>query len=187
MSYLPARLGRSIEVRRLQPDDPALKYLPLGDSVLRYRFDQNAMCFGAFRGNSIIGCLWLCVGAYNEDEVRCRYKLKPANQTAWDFDVYVAPAARGSFTFLKLWDAANDYLREQGITWSLSRIFRLQPQFPQGTSDAGSVSVCARGWFLRLGNLQLMVSSVRPFVHLSFSSSHVPMLSLYVREIKRPK
>ena len=176
-SHLPARLGRSIEIRRLQSTDHALADLPIDNAVLRYRFDQNAVCFGAFQGGAIVGCLWLCLAAYNEDEVRCYYRLNPRNSTAWDFDVYVAPAARGGFAFLKLWDAANAYLREQGVNWSLSRISAFNPDSLRAHQHLGARRF-ASAIFLQLGRLQLMVSSLKPFVHLSVTSSQVPELVL---------
>ena len=184
--FLPPRRGRSIDIRILQPDESALRDLPLSDTVLRYRFDQNAICFGAFQDKSIVGCLWLCPATYNEDEVRCRYELNPETSTAWDFDVYVAPAARGGFAFLKLWDAANAYLREQKITWSLSRISAFNPVSLRTHQNIGARRFVS-AVFLRLGCLQLMVSSVKPCVHLSFSSNHIPKLALSASAFDRPE
>jgi hypothetical protein len=175
--FLPDRLGRSIAIRRLGRDDPALKGLPVGDEVLHYRFDQDAVCFGAFQNGSIVGCLWLCLGGYDEDEVRCRYELAPAKATSWDFDVYVAPEARGGFAFLRLWDAANAYLRDQGVSWSLSRISAFNPDSLRAHQTLGARRI-ASALFLRMGRLQLMVSSVRPYPHLSLSPGQAPTLAL---------
>lgn len=185
-AMLPARRGRSIEIRMLQPHDSALKDLPLDDAVLMYRFGQNAVCFGAFQDNSIVGCLWVCLATYNEDEVRCRYMLEPAKNTAWDFDVYVTPAARGGFAFLKLWDAANAYLRERNVDWSLSRISAFNPVSLRSHDNFGARRL-ASALFLRVGQLQLLLSSLKPFVHLSFLPNQVPKLSLSVRAMESPK
>jgi len=184
--FLPPRLGHSIDIRILQPDDSALKGLPVSAPVQRDRFAQNAVCFGAFHDDAIVGCLWLCLGTYNEDEVRCRYKLTPEKTTAWDFDVYVSPAARGGFAFLKLWDAANAYLREHDVNWSLSRISAFNPDSLRVHQNLGARRF-ASAVFLRLGRLQLMVSSVKPCVHLSFSSSQIPTLALSAGAIDRPE
>lgn len=183
--FLPARLGKSIEIRQLQSTDVALADLPIHDAVRQYRFDQNAICFGAFQDKLIVGCLWLCPAAYNEDEVRCCYMLTPEKSTAWDFDVYVAPAARGGFAFLKLWDAANAYLREQDVTWSLSRISAFNPDSLRAHQNLGARRF-ASAVFLQLGRVQLMISSAKPWVHLSVSSSHIPELNLSVSAIERP-
>src|SRR3546814_8281998 len=89
---LPAGRGRSIAVRRLDPRDPLLLALPLEETVLAYRAAQGALCFGAFKQDEIIGCLWLCLSGYEEDEVRSCYRLAPAGTASWAFDVYLAPA-----------------------------------------------------------------------------------------------
>lgn len=175
--FLPARLGQSIQIRMLRWGDQALADLPIEAGVLRYRFDQDAVCFGAFQDDEIVGCLWLCLGSYHEDEVRCFYRLGPARTTAWDFDVYVAPAARGGFAFLKLWDAANEYLGARGVTCSLSRISAFNPDSLRAHQNLGARRF-ASAVFLQLGRLQLMASPVRPFIHLSAAESQVPTLAL---------
>lgn len=175
---LPSRRGRAIEIRLLRPEDGALKSLPLDDAVLRYRFDQNAVCFGAFQDGAIVGCLWICLATYNEDEVRCRYILSP-EKTAWDFDVYVAPRARGGFAFLKLWDAANAYLRERDVGWSLSRISAFNPVSLRSHDNFGARRL-ASALFLQAGSLQLLLSPLKPFIHLSLKPHQVPRLSLSV-------
>jgi hypothetical protein len=179
---LPARRGRAIEIRQLKSTDAVLADLPIGDAVVQCRFDQDAVCFGAFQDNAIVGCLWLCHGKYEEDEVRCLFKLDPENSTAWDFGIYVVPAARGGFAFLKLWDGANAYLREQGVNWSLSRISAFNPDSLRSHQNLGTRRI-ASALFVQLGRLQLMVSSLRPFVHLSASPSQTPELTLSTRTI----
>ena len=73
-----------------------------------------------------LGYLWLKLQGYEEDEVRCRYVPVPERGTAWDFDIYVAPPYRMGRTFTRMWIAANDFLRSNGIEWTLSRISSLQ-------------------------------------------------------------
>ena len=184
--FLPARFGRSIDIRILEPTDSALADLPIDSDVLQYRFNQHAICFGAFHDNTIVGCLWLCLSAYNEDEVRCCYMLNPEHSTAWDFDVYVTPAARGGLAFLKLWDAANAYLRERNISWSLSRISAFNPDSLRAHQNLGARRF-ASAVFLQLGRLQLMVSSLKPFVNLSVSTNQTPKLVLSASAIDQPK
>lgn len=174
---LPARRGQSIDVRKVLPGDPALRDLPLTEAVLKYRFNQNAVCFVAFQGNAVVGCLWLCLGSYDEDEVRCTFVLHPADRTAWDFDVYVLPGARGGFAFLRMWDAANAYLRELGVDWSLSRISAFNSQSLGSHGNLGARRI-ASALFVRVGNLQLLVSRLRPYLHLSTSGNSVPALRL---------
>jgi hypothetical protein len=174
---LPPRRGRSVDVRRVARGDPALADLPLTDAVLRFRFGQDAVCFGAFQDGVIVGCLWLCLGRYDEDEVRCRFVLRPEGRTAWDFDVYVVPAARGGFAFMRLWDEANAYLRGLGVGWSLSRISAFNVKSLGAHGNLGARRI-AGALFFRIGALQLMFSASSPFFHLSASERQVPRLTL---------
>ncbi len=174
---LPPRRGRAIEVRRMEPGDPGFADLPLTEKVLRFRFDQQAVCFGAFQNGEIVGCLWLCVGRYDEDEVRCTFVLRPEGKASWDFDVYVTPQARGGFAFMRLWDEANAYLRGRGIGWSLSRISAFNPGSLGAHGNLGARRI-ASALYLRIGPVQLMVSRCRPYLHLSLTPHQVPKLTL---------
>ncbi len=174
---LPARRGRSVIVHLVEPGDPALSAMPLTPEVLAYRFRQGAVCLGAFRDAEMIGCLWLCLGPYNEDEVRCRFVPLPVGSASWDFDVYVAPAYRTGMVFALLWDAANAYLRERGIHWSFSRtsaynLTSLASHRRLGARMLGSATyLCAGSW-------QLMVCTRGPWLHLSTGGYSVPQISL---------
>jgi hypothetical protein len=181
-ALLPPRRGRSIDVRRLSPDDSALRDLPLTDDVLRYRFDQDAVCFGAFQNGAIVGCLWLCLDSYDEDEVRCTYALLPERQAAWDFDVYVVPEARGGFAFLRLWDEAYAFLRELGVHWSLSRISAFNPGSLGAHGNLGARRISS-ALFVRIGRLQLLLSSLSPYLYLSVSKDRRPRLALRVNSV----
>jgi hypothetical protein len=175
---LPARRGRSIEVRRLDPQDPVLLGLPLDRAVLAYRAGQGAVCFGAFKDGGIIGCLWLCLGAYEEDEVRCRYLPQPGGQASWDFDVYLLPEQRSGLGFARLWDEANAFLRAQGVSYSWSRISAFNPGSLAAHSRLGA-RVLGQATFLWLGPCQLMLGSVPPYRHLSFRVQGRPTLELH--------
>lgn len=158
---LPARRGKSIEVRELKSGDPAFAALPLDEDVLEFRFAQNVICLGAFQDEKVIGCLWMCFDAYEEDEVRCVFRLDPASSTSWDFDVYLHPDARLGFAFLRLWDAANALLRDRGISWSLSRISGFNPGSMASHSRMGATRV---GGLIALKgpNRQLVFSRYAP-------------------------
>jgi hypothetical protein len=175
---LPPRLGRSIVVRRLDPQDAALLSLPLNRAVLAYRAGQGAICFGAFKQDEIIGCLWLCLSPYDEDEVRCRYQPLPAGKASWDFDVYVHPEHRSGLGFARLWDEANAFLRGQGIACSWSRISAFNPGSLAAHARLGA-RIAGRATFFRLGRCQIMRASLPPYRHLSFRQSSRPILSLF--------
>lgn len=175
--WLPSGRGRRIEVRASGPEDPALARFPRPAEVFRFRFEQGAHCFVAYRDAEPIGFIWFTVGDYEEDEVRCLFRPRPEGRAAWDFDVYVAPEHRIGPAFLRLWDTANAYLRERGVRWSLSRIDAFNPGSVGAHRRLGAASV---GWlvFLTAGPLRLMLGSVRPWCHLGLSRAHRPVVTL---------
>lgn len=171
--------GRAIEVRRVAPGEPCLLDLPLTQDVLDYRFGQDAVCFGAFKDGAIIGCLWLVLGPYDEDEVRCRFVREPAAAASWDFDVWVHPDHRTGFAFGRLWDTANAFLRERGVTWSASRISAFNAGSLRSHGSLGA-RVVGSATYVSLGRLQLMTSTFRP--RLNVTLSRRPELVIAVAE-----
>lgn len=172
---LPARRGRTIDVERLEIGHPGFGGLPLGKDVIAYRFAQDAVCFGAFQDGEIKGCLWLCLGPYDEDEVRCRFMHLPESETAWDFDVYVCPDARVGFAFGRLWDEANAFLRERGVSWSMSRISAFNPGSLAAHTRLGARRV-GSAIYLKLGGWQVTMADVAPYMHISTGPTSVPRL-----------
>ena len=174
---LPPRRGKAISVRELGPGDPAFSGLPLDPHVLEFRFRQNVVCLGAFQNDAVIGCLWLCFGEYEEDEVRCVFALGPSTGSdaapAWDFDVYLKPEVRLGFAFGRLWDEANRLMRARGIGWSISRISAFNP---------GSLAAHTRLGAVRVGSLtalkgprrQLLLSSMPPRIRLHRLDGRLP-------------
>ena len=120
-------------------------------------------------------CLWLCLGPYDEDEVRCRFVCEPEENTVWDFDVYVCPEARAGFVFARLWDEANAFLGKRGIAWSISRISAFNPGSLASHAGLGARRTAA-ATYLKLGRWQIMVADVPPYVHLSTDPVSVPRL-----------
>jgi uncharacterized membrane protein YdjX (TVP38/TMEM64 family) len=175
---LPHRRGQSIDIKLITSMDKALLDLPLTYDVLNFRFEQGAVCFGAFKNGSIIGCLWLCMDRYNEDEIRCRFIPRPTGQVCWDFDVYVVPEHRSGIAFARLWDVANGYLRKRGIRWSMSRISAFNIASLAAHERLGSVRI-GGATFIRLLGWQIMMSSLRPFFHLSLGPTMIPDLPLH--------
>lgn len=171
---LSGRRGKSIDVRQLSENDPALGQFPLDDAVLRSRFRQNAICFGAFKDDRAVGCLWLCLNGYFEDEIRCRFTPIPENATAWDFDVYVHPEFRTGFVFARLWDAANAFMRDRGIRWSVSRISAFNPRSLASHNSLGARR-CGGLITFCIGRWELKFSSLKPSIHFSFRSGAVPV------------
>ena len=176
-SLLPRHRGRSIIVRQLDPLDSMLLSLPLDRKVLLYRASQGAVCFGAFKQDEIIGCLWLCFAPYEEDEVRCRYHPHPPAVSAWDFDVYLKPEHRNGLGFARLWDEANEFLRQRGVAVSWSRISAFNPGSLASHSRLGA-RIVGSVTFLKIGKVQLMLASGPPYIHCSLNGNDVPSLVL---------
>ena len=165
--------GQTITVRQVSADDNALKQMPLDRRVIDYRAEQNAVCLGAFQGGQMIGCLWLCLGPYLEDEVRCRFVPVPLGKAAWDFDIYLLPEHRVGLAFARLWDEANRFLRERGIACSMSRISALNRRSLAAHARLGARTV-GTAFFLRIGQMQLTLASLSPNFHLSLSARQIP-------------
>lgn len=169
--------GKKIEVRLIQEEDEITQQFPRPSTAIRARFEQGAKCLAAFKEGRFIGFLWLLMGSYQEDEVRARYIPLPSGESAWDFDVYVAPDFRLGLTFLRLWDHANHILRENNVLWSCSRISAfntgsLGAHARLGTLSLGSaVFFCAGPW-------QATFASISPYLHLSSHAGSFPEFRL---------
>jgi hypothetical protein len=176
--WLPPHRGASVDIRPVAASDPVLDEMPRPKAVFPYRFQQGAVCLGAFKAASCLGFVWFTFGPYQEDEVRCRYVPLPEGQSAWDFDLYLEPAHRNSVAFLKLWDEANRVLAARGIRWSLSRISAFNER-----SIASHQRLAARrigtAVFVIIGSWQLSLASVKPFFFLSPRSDSFPEFALH--------
>lgn len=171
----PSR-GKNIALRWVDSIEPLPADLrPV--EVLKNRFAAGAHCLLAEIDGRFAGFLWLQLTPYHEDEVRSIYHPQPPRHTAWDYDVYVDPAARVGFTFAKLWDEANAFMRARDIRWTLSRISAFNP---------GSLAAHARLGTRRIGSavylsawsLQGTISDVEPRFHFSGSRRTAPALRL---------
>lgn len=176
-SWLPPHRGTTVHIRPVAATDPVLDAMPRPKAVFPYRFQQGALCLGAFKAASCLGFVWFTFGPYQEDEVRCRYIPLPEGQSAWDFDLYVDPAHRNGVAFLKLWDEANRVLAARGVRWSLSRISAFNER-----SIASHQRLAARrigtAMFLVAGSWQVSLASVKPFFFLSPRSDSFPEFAL---------
>lgn len=170
-------VGRAIEIRRLEAGDPALPDLPRDSATYEYRFRQGAECLGAFKEERSVGFIWFVAGAYDEDEVYCRFVPQPAGRVAWDFDVYVTPEQRGSLVFMRLWDAAFAEMRARDITATASRISLFNPVSIAAHQRMGAEAI-AKLTFLQIGRLQLALSRGRPKCVLSWGRRGQPVFRI---------
>jgi hypothetical protein len=184
--WLPPHRGQSFEIRQVAEFDDVVGQFPRPEWVAPYRFDQGAVCLAAMKSGTLVGFLWLTLGPYREDEVRCRYVPMPLGKSAWDFDVHVDPEYRNGIVFLKLWDEANRFLTAHRIQWSLSRI---------SAFNSGSILSHARmaaqrigaATFLSIGSWQIAASTVHPYLHLSTHPGSLPTYALNPEQAHKVK
>lgn len=170
------RTSAKSTVRIVSPGDPVVASFPRPAEVIANRFANGSTCFVAETNGRFSGFLWLAHGAYEEDEVRCRYVLADPSRCAWDYDVYVEPDFRIGRTFSRLWEAANTHLASEGVRWSLSRISAFNPASLAAHRRLGIRKV-ATASFLKCGRVQLSALDRRPYLHLSLSARR-PVLRL---------
>ncbi|MGK2951727.1 MAG: N-acetyltransferase family protein [Thiobacillus sp.] len=170
----PGKAATSI-VRQINPGDPLLSQCPRPAAVIADRYAQGAICLAIVKNDILQAFLWLIHKHYDEDVARVRFVLPPSGKAVWDFDVYVAPAYRLGYTFLKLWDTANAHLREHGVRWSLSRISAFNAGSLSSHSKLGARPI-GSATFIIAGPLQIMTSSLSPKFHLSFGQSRPKLL-----------
>jgi hypothetical protein len=173
---MPARPGAT-PIRQVLPGDVEVAQIPRDPQLVAQRFANGNFCLGAVRNGRLAGYMWLSTGPYEEDEVRARYELAPAGRAAWDYDIFLQPDERGGLLFVRLWDAAYEFLRRGGYRWCLSRIssFNLASSASQARMGARRL-----GWavFLVVFGWQLMISSVAPYVYAALPRGRRPVIRL---------
>lgn len=174
-SALTPMRGADIEIRPLRAQDPLPAGYPRPAQVVRDRYAQGAHTLAAWRNGRLAGFLWLIAEAYQEDEVRARYLLSSC-RLGWDFDVWVRPEERLGWVFRRLWEAARQHLRRRGVRWTCSRISAFNAASLRAHAQIGTVRL-GHAVFLRCGEWQWMLASMRPYIHLSRSRASYPQLT----------
>lgn len=167
---------RKIKIRLLNYYDPILDQCPRPLGVINERFAQQSKCFVASKDNEFIGFIWLSQKAYMEDEVRSEFIPMPINESVWDYDVYIKPESRLSLAFPMLWDQVNTYLSERGYRWTMSRISGVNSASLSTHKKLGAQE-CGQSIFVCFWRLQLMFSSIPPYIHMSITG--YPSLGLF--------
>jgi hypothetical protein len=114
-------------------------------------------------------------GPYDEDEVRARFVPVPAGQACWDFDVTILPDFRMSRLFGLLWTRASEELSSTGIRWTVSRISAFNGGSIASHRRLGA-KIVGTALFLCAGRWQLMGSTLRPKLHLSWREDQRPVM-----------
>jgi hypothetical protein len=169
-ALVPGRLVKQLEIREIKAGDPAMTLMPVRPEVMQARLAQNAVCLGAFLKDALIGYMWFCPTAYNEDEVRCTYVLGRARESVFDFDFYVFPEHRMGLGFAGLWNGANEFLNRRGIRYTFSRLTRFNLPSRRAHEHFGW-KIVGRALFLRVWRLEVMVATLFPFVYVSMTEA----------------
>jgi len=174
---MPQRLGMALHVRLVDSGDPAATTFPRPADVIATRYRQGSTCLALFRDQTMVGFVWLREGPYEEDEVRCTFVPSPAQSIFWDYDFYIAPDHRNGIAFLRLWSATLEHLRHHHVEWTASRISAFAPASVSAHGRLGAIRV-GQAFFLVLFGVQLMIASVRPFIHVSLREASRPKLQI---------
>ena len=181
-----ARAG-GIAVEEVAAGDPRLASFERPATELARRFANASRCFAAWQGETLTGFLWFTARQYEEDEVRCTFRLNPADSAVWDFDVNVFPRFRLGRTFAILWDSAFAAMRESGVRWSISRVSAFKPDSIRAHQRLGARRT---GWavFLLLGSVQITFNSLGQLKCRSLEQPTYPVLDVHApTEHRRPR
>lgn len=174
---LPASLARRMSWSEIGPGHPALAQMPVPAAVIQARFEQKAVCLGTWRGEVLLGYIWLCFNRYGEDEIRSDYLIAEAPGSVFDFDLYILPEHRMGLAFAAVWHGANEYLRARGVRRSFSRLSRFNTASRRSHARfnwrrVGRVLVFA-AW-----RLEVMLTDIAPYVVVSTSPRRRAQLRL---------
>jgi hypothetical protein len=167
---LPRNFKRQLVVREIKAGDAEMALMPVRPDLMAARLRNRATCLGALKDDVLIGYMWFCSPAYDEDEVRCTYLVEPAGEAVFDFDFYLFPEYRLGLGFVALWNGANEYLTQRGIRYTFSRLTRFNLASRRAHQHLGWKRV-GRALFLKAWQVEVMVSTVHPYVHVSPTAS----------------
>jgi hypothetical protein len=175
---LPERLTKHLEIREIKRGDPEVELMPARPEIKESRFKQNAICLGAFNKGQFIGYIWFCSNAYEEDEVRCTFVVTPAEESVFDFDLYLLPEHRMGLGFIGIWNGVNKFLRSRGIKFSFSRLTRFNLASRRAHQHLGWKRV-GRALFLQAWRVEFMMATIFPYLHVSMGNSGHVRLRLH--------
>lgn len=181
---LPSSRSRNLRARELGPGDPDLDQVIAPCAVRASRFAQNATCLATYRGNRLVGYIWLCFDSYDEDEARCTYTVHPAGKAVFDFDLVVLPEFRMGLGFAAVWHCTAEYLRKRGVEFSFSRVTRINVISRQSHARLGSIRI-GRMMILKLWSLEIFVTTTAPYIQLRGASGRALVTLTYRGRIGR--
>ncbi|MFK8030987.1 MAG: N-acetyltransferase family protein [Gammaproteobacteria bacterium] len=163
----------TLRIQLVEHGDYVDNWFPRPRAAIEARFKQGAKCFIAFNEDQPLACLWLKAnGDFFEDTVRCCFRPLPVESTAWDFDVFVHPEYRLGRTFLHLWNHVSEWMRQNDIDWTMSRIDAFNLASINSHKRLGA-QITDSITFWTWGSIQLTLSSKSPRFTLSRRSTPI--------------
>lgn len=181
---LPRGFKKQLVVREIKSGDPEIALMPVRPDVMAARLKRNATCLGAFKNDALIGYMWFCNPSYDEDEVRCTYVVQPAREAVFDFDFYLFPEHRMGLGFVALWNGANEFLTQRGVRYTFSRLTRFNIASRRAHQHLGW-KVVGRALFFQAWQVEAMLATVFPYIHLSLTKASRVRLTLHGDAIDR--
>lgn len=172
MPLLPPGRGASIEIKGYDGAAALAAGLPCPPEHAAGRRRPDVHCVAAYREGRLIGFHWLNLGPHADELVRARYI-----GAAWSFHLHIDPAQRGGLAFARLTDASWALLRAHGCRQVASYIAAWNRGAIAAEERLGGKRI-GRALHLRLGPAQLLLASLPPYLHLSFSDRAAPIFKL---------
>jgi hypothetical protein len=169
---LPPGRGASIEVRSYDGAAALAAGLPCPLEHAPGRLRSGMHCLAAYREGRLIGFHWINLEPHDDELVRARYV-----GAAWSFDLHIHPEHRGGLAFARLTDASRELLRTHGRRQLASYIAAWNRAAIAAEERLGGQRL-GRALHLRLGPAQLVLASLPPYLHLSFSERGAPTFKL---------
>jgi hypothetical protein len=137
------------------------------------RVERGDICIAVTRSSKTEGVLWLSFGPFDETEFNTDFVVRPEDGLAWASNIFIVNDARGGLVFAALWDGADAALREMGYRWTASQTSAFNGASLQAHERLGAFPI-GRMLYLVFGSLQVTLSSLRPYFHVTAASGQGP-------------
>lgn len=165
---LPQSLLKNLSFGEITPGCEELRHMPARPEIISSRFNQGAICLGAYYKGVLSAYIWFCFQRYAEDEAHCTYELAEPETTVFDFDLYVLPEYRMGIAFPGLWYGAGKYLEGRGIRYTCSRMTRFNLASRNAHLRMGSKRI-GQAIFFQAWRVQLLLATIPPFLSLTWN------------------
>lgn len=177
-----AALPRAYHAQIIEAPGPVSHLIGLPEGVARERCEAGSICVGTYYEDQLIGALWFSSLPFKEDEVDALYDIADGDKPkyCWDFGVYIDPEWRASRAFAAVWAAGAHAMRDMGYVKSLSRISLYNEASAAAHRRLGAQEF-GRAWFIHVGNVQISISNLSPWLHISRKNGPAPVFEMKIK------